>query len=417
MLRRHYPNFNELLSALPEHRQRKTYEVAEIIMAGLMIFVFKRGSKNNADKMFTHSFENNYFRMFGLRLPVTESVHQFLKKLPPEALEGLKRILIKGLVKRRVLDKFRFNNRLVVAIDGTGIFSFEQEPFPGCPHKTSKNGKKTWQAGLLEAKIICFNGFSLSMETEWYQNSDNIQEKQDCEQKAFVRLARKLKTNYPRLPITLTADSLYPNDTFFSICRTNAWAFILTFKEGCLKSIWEEVGLLYPLEEKRNKQNRVKGKYWETSMFIANLEYKKHKNLSWCEYTRKEAASEKPERFVHITSICMDKSNVWEVSYYGRLRWKIENEGFNTQKNQGYNLQHKYAEKDFNAMQNYYQLLQVAHLINQLVEKLQNVMLLLKQAGRTVKSVWEDAIASMLKETLHFHQAHAADKGMFQLRY
>lgn len=417
MLRRHYPNFNELLSALPDHRQRKTYEVAEIIMAGLMIFVFKRGSKNNADKMFTHSFEGNYIRMFGLRLPVTETVHQFIKKLPPEELEDLKRTLIKGLVKRRALDKFRFNNRLVVAIDGTGIFSFDREPFPGCPHKTSKNGKKTWQAGLLEAKIICFNGFSLSMETEWYQNADNIEEKQDCEQKAFVRLARKLKTNYPRLPIILTADSLYPNDTFFSICRANAWGFILTFKEGCLKSIWEEVGLLYPLEEKRNKQNRVKGKYWETSMFIANLEYKKHKGLSWCEYTRKESASEKPERFVHITSIRMDKSNVWEVSFYGRLRWKIENEGFNTQKNQGYNLQHKYAEKDFNAMRNYYQLLQVAHLINQLVEKLQNVRLLLKQAGRTVKSIWEDAIASMLKETLRFDQAHVTGKVMFQLRY
>jgi len=72
-----------------------------------------------------------------------------MRKLTPEELEALKHTLIKGLVKRRVLDKFRFNHRLVVAIDGTGIFSFGQEPFPGCSHKTSKNGKKTWQAGLL----------------------------------------------------------------------------------------------------------------------------------------------------------------------------------------------------------------------------------------------------------------------------
>lgn len=417
MLRRHYPNFNELLSALPEHRQRRTYEVAEIIMAGLMIFVFKRGSKNNTDKLFTHGFEGNYFRMFGLRLPVTETVHQFMKKLPPEELETLKRTLIKGLVKRRALDKFRFNHRLVVAVDGTGIFSFDQEPFPGCPHKTSKNGKRTWQAGLLEAKIICSNGFSLSMETEWYQNADNIEEKQDCEQKAFVRLAQKMKTNYPRLPIILTADALYPNDTFFRICTSNAWNFILTFKEGCLKSLWEEVGLLYPLEEKHKKQERVKGKHLETAMFITNLEYKRHQNLSWCEYTRKEMMSAKPERFVHITDISLDRSNVWDASYYGRLRWKIENEGFNAQKNQGYNLQHKYAEKDFNAMQNYYQLLQVAHLINQLVEKLQSVRAMLKQAGRTIKSIWEDAIASMLKETLHFCQLHTIGNERIQLRY
>ena len=402
MLKRHYPDFNALLNALPEHRQRSTYEIAEIIMAGLMIFIFKRGSKNNTDKMFTPGFESNYIRLFGLRLPVTETVNQFLKKLPPRELEKLKRTLIKGLVKKRALDKFRFNKRFVVAIDGTGIFSFDKEPFPGCPHKTSKNGKKTWQAGLLEAKLICFNGFSLSMETEWYQNSDNIGEKQDCEQKAFVRLSKKLKKDYPRLPIILTADSLYPNDTFFNICKANKWGFILTFKEGCLKSVWEEVNLLYPLEEKANKQKRAKEKHWETAMFVTGLGYKKHRGLGWCEYAREKINSGKQERFVHITNINIDKQNVWDVSYYGRLRWKIENEGFNTQKNQGYNLQHKYAEKDFNAMQNYYQLLQIAHLINQLTEKLQKVELILKQTGRTVKSIWEDAVASMLKETLAF---------------
>jgi len=417
VLKRHYPNFNDLLNALPEHRQRLTYEIAEIIMAGLMIFVFKRGSKNNTDKMFTPGFESNYFRLSGLRLPVMETVNQFLKKLPPEELERLKRILIKRLVKKRALDKFRFNNRLVVAVDGTGIFSFDKEPFPECPHKTSKNGKKTWQAGLLEAKLICFNGFSLSMETEWYQNSDNIEEKQDCEQKAFVRLAKKIKKNYPRMPIILTADSLYPNDTFFNICKTNTWDFILTFKEGCLKSVWKEIDLLYPLEEKENKQKRVKGEYRETAMFITGLEYKKHTGLGWCEYTREKTKSGKQERFAHITNINIDKSNVWEVSFYGKLRWKIENEGFNAQKNQGYNLQHKYAEKDFNAMQNYYQLLQVAHLINQLVEKLQNIVTELKQAGRTIKSIWEDAVASMLKETLHFQKVHTHDSDNVQLRY
>lgn len=367
--------------------------------------------------MFTTGFESNYLRFFGLRLPVTETVNQFLKKLPPGELENLKRTLIKELVKKKVFDKFRFNNKLIVAIDGTGIFSFDKEPFPGCPHKTSKNGKKTWQAGLLEAKLICSNGFSLSMETEWYKNTDNIGEKQDCEQKAFVRLAGKLKKNYPRLPIILTADSLYPNDTFFSICKTNAWDFILTFKEGCLKSLWEEIALLYPLEEKDNKQERATGGHWETAMFVTGLEYKKHHGLGWCEYIREGTKSRKQERFVHITNINMDKQNVWKMSYYGRLRWKIENEGFNTQKNQGYNLQHKYAEKDFNAMQNYYQLLQIAHIINQLAEKLQKVTEGLKKAGRTIKSIWEDAVASMLKEALFLGQAKPTGMDKMQLRY
>ncbi|HDP74984.1 MAG TPA: hypothetical protein ENN49_03795 [Bacteroidales bacterium] len=175
--------------------------------------------------------------------------------------------------------------------------------------------------------------------------------------------------------------------------------------------------MLYPLEEKHQKQERAKGKHRGTAMFITNLKYKRQQKLSWCEYTRKEKTSAKTERFVHITDISLDKSNVWDATYYGRLRWKIENEGFNTWKNQGYNLHHKNAEKDFNAMQNYYQLLQMALLLNQLVEKLQNVMLLLKQAGRTIKSMWEDATASMLKETLHSYQLHTIGNERMQLRY
>jgi hypothetical protein len=50
----------------------------------------------------------------------------------------------------------------------------------------------------------------------------------------------------------------------------------------------------------------------------------------------------------------------------GRLRWKIENEGFNTQKNLGHNLEHRYSRTDFNAVKNYYQCMQIAHLIEQL---------------------------------------------------
>ena len=404
VLKRHYPGFMELLNSLPDHRQRHSYQVAEIMMAGLMMFVFKRGSKNNADKLFTPGFEDNYIRFFGLRLPVMETVNMFLKALPPEETEGLKRALVKRLVEKRALDKFRFQNKLVVAVDGTGIFSFDKQPFPGCPKKTGKNGKTTWQAGVLEAKIICANGFSISIETEWYQNSDNINEKQDCEQKAFIRLARKLKKNYPRMPMILTADSLYPNNTFFTICKKNKWDFILTFKEGCLKTLWQEINLLYPLVEKDNKAERTMPLWQEKAMFIDGLEYKGHQGLSWCEYPR--ANNKKPisERFVHITNFHINKKNIFDISYYGRLRWKIENEGFNTQKNQGYNLQHKYAEKNHIAMQNYYQLLQIAHLINQLSEKLQKVKEGLQLAGRTLKSIWEDATSSMFKERLDIEE-------------
>jgi len=423
VLKNHYPDFYDLLGSIPDHRKRRTYNVAEIIMGGLFMFIFKRGSRNNADKTVTSKFEDNFIKVFGLRLPIMDTVNVFLKALSPADLEKIKQVLVKQLIQKRVLDKYRYKNRYVVAIDGTGVFSFDYEPFAGCPHKTSKNGTKTWLVYVLEAKIVCHNKFCLSLATEWLCNSDNIDEKQDCEQKAFVRLAAKLKKMYPRLPMIIAADSLYPNNTVFDICEKNKWKFILTFKEGALKSVWDEAMSLYPLDKAKNMQKRIKrekgkeGWMEESAMFVNDISYKKH-TLNFVEYISGYTDKENHEkRFVHITDMDTNKTTVWDISFHGRLRWKIENEGFNTQKNQGYNLQHKYCRKCFGAMQNYYQLLQIAHLINQLTEKLKKVKQALKQSGRTIKSLWEDMVAAMLKQTITMTEIEQIIENEKQLRY
>ena len=105
------------------------------------------------------------------------------------------------------------------------------------------------------------------------------------------------------------------------------------------------------------------------------------------------------------------------ISKQGRLRWKVENEGFNTQKNGGFGLAHKYARKDFNAMKNYYLLMQIAHMIAQLVEKLLVAQQGLKQANRTIRAWVADVLAIMKKETLTLRLIHQYYLENKQLRY
>lgn len=421
VLQRHYPDFNDLLTGIPDHRERTTYQVAEIIMAGLSMFIFKRQSRNHADCSVSGHFEVNHITLFGMRLPIMDTVNDFLRQLPPEELERMKHALIQGLLKRKVLDKWRFMGRHNISIDGTGLFSYDYEPFAGCPYKVSKKGKKSWQVYVVEAKIICGNGLSLSIATEWYQNSEDISEKQDCEQKAFVRLAKKIKALYPRLHVIVTADSLYPNKTCMDICRQYGWSYIFVLKEGSLKTVWEEVGLLYHLEACSNMQDRVLRKEkdgWLTEkiMFINNIQYKEHK-LNWIEYELSYNQNSPHKRFVHITDIKIDKKNAWDISTNGRLRWTIENQGFNTQKNQGYALQHKYSRKHLGAMKNYYELLQIAHMINQLTEKLIKVKKAIKQSGRTLKSIVEDMVAEMKKHIIPITEILLLLNQNKQLRY
>jgi hypothetical protein len=421
VLKRHYPNFHQLLENIPDHRQRRSYEVAELIMAGLSMFVFKRCSRHQADLSVNAAFERNYAVIFGMRIPIMDTVDCFLRKLDPKELEKLKQVLVKRLIENKVLEKWKYGERYLVSVDGTGLGSYDYEPYKGCPHKTSKNGKTTWQAYTLEAKLVGANGFCISLISCWLENSENMDEKQDCELKAFSRLSKALKKAYPRLPILLLADGLYANQTVFGVCQKNDWGFIITFKEGNLKSVWQEIDLLRPLH-RGQKLNRVKEKHpvsgWlkEQVQYINDLDYLKYK-LHWVEYKSAYAEQEPHEYFSHISDIRIDKGNAWQISQQGRLRWCIENEGFNTQKNRGYNLEHKFSRKELWAKKNYYELLQIAHLINQLVEKLQHIKDRLHECKVTLVALWEDIIACIRNQTIDNQELIQTMEAHKQLRY
>jgi len=95
-------------------------------------------------------------------------------------------------------------------------------------------GKTRYFHNVLEAKLICSNGFSLSLGSEWIENETKGDDKQDCESAAFKRLTEKINRLFPQRNMCVIADGLYPNDPFFKICKKNNWRFICTFKEGNL---------------------------------------------------------------------------------------------------------------------------------------------------------------------------------------
>lgn len=389
-------------------------------MAGLALFIFQFQTRKHADDMINSNFETNYIKLFGLRLPIMETVEKFIRKLPPEELESLKHSLVSELIKRKTIEKWKFNGRYIVAVDGTGLHSFNHEPFDGCPSKNSKTNKTTWTSYMLEAKLCCGNGLCISLASIWLDDNENLDDKHDCEQNAFTRLAIKLKKLYPRLPIIITADALYPNKTNFEICKDNNWNFIIVFKDGTLPSVAEEVNLLIPLH-KENAQNRPvrkdkEGWLEEHSMFITEVKYDKY-TLNWLEYTLQYAGKEPHQKFVHLTDMKVDKDNVWKMSKHGRMRWLIENQGFNTQKNCGYNLNHKFSRKYLWSMKNFYELLQIAHLINQLNLKLKTIAQMIEEADISVKAVFKKIVGFMTEKQITTNLIERSYEKVRQLRY
>lgn len=101
----------------------------------------------------------------------------------------------------------------------------------------------------------------------------------------------------------------------------------------------------------------------------------------------------------------------------GEVAQKIENEGFNDQKNQGYALEHKFSRVSFPAMKNYYQCLQIAHIINQLVQASQEIRGLIKVRLKcTVKYLWKHLMSYMLEVLVDRTELLILTQNRFQIR-
>jgi hypothetical protein len=401
VIQSHFPDLFISFNSLTDNRERREYSMTEIVTGALFMFVFKETSRNsyNNDRRET-CFRKNFFKHFGFNLPHGDTFDEVLCELPPGELEILKATLVCGLIEQKILRKFRFLGKYyLVAADGTGMVSFDERHCENCLTKTSKNGVTTYFHYVLEAKIVTTSGLAISLASEFVENMPGGDyDKQDCEQKAFVRLAAKIKKFFPRLPICILADGLYPNKTVFDICAKYNWMFIINLKDGNLKTVQTEVNLLRATAQKRfvyqrDKNSRTTLEY----SYLNEIEYSGH-YYSWVEcnediFHTKDNTT-KHQRFVYITNIVQNSKNVVETADSGRLRWKIENEGFNTQKNLGYALEHKYSRDSFPAMQNYYHIMQIAHMINQLVEHSKLVVgLITEHSKQTIADLWKKLIA------------------------
>lgn len=160
-------------------------------------------------------------------LPHYDTINNFLKKLEVNQLEKIRKYMINEMLKKRSFEHYRYKDKYwKVAIDATGMFSFKEKHCEHCLKRKYKN-KETGEIerveyyhNVLEAKLV-LGDMVFSIATEFIENEHEDVEKQDCELKAFSRLAERLKKDYPKLPICILGDSLYACRRVFNTCNKN----------------------------------------------------------------------------------------------------------------------------------------------------------------------------------------------------
>ena len=118
--------------------------------------------------------------------------------------------------------------------------------------------------------------------------------------------------------------------------------------------------------------------------YVTGLDYQENK-INIIKYTEDKKGTE----FVYMTDLSITNKNIEETIYIGRKRWKIENEGFNIQKNGTFDIGHLYS-KDSTAIKVHYLMIQIAHMIRQLLEKgikeIKELKLKLKEISQQIKT-------------------------------
>jgi len=363
------------LASLADTRDqsRITYPRQFLSWMGLMLFLLKMGSRRQVRfELDSPEAIENLNRLAGCDMETPahgDTLDHFLGHVPTGEYPRLRRWMVQRLIRMKALDFARLFGHFLLVIDGTGQFYFSRRHCPHCLTKTV-HGKTQYYHHVLEAKLVTPSGLAISVGSEFIENADPHATKQDCELKAFARLAPQIKKDFPQLRLCLCLDGLYANGTALSICQRNHWKYFITFKEGSMPAVWREYQTLRDLCPQNRETCRPAEGVEQTFAWMGDLQYtddqgRPHRfNAFQCQ----EQNGEKKQFFVWLTNFSIRSDNVAALGNRGgRCRWKIENEGFNIQKNGGFNLEHAYSTGN-RQIKNLYVLLQIAHLILQLLE-------------------------------------------------
>lgn len=370
-----FPQFRHWLTALPDARQqgKVVYNKVFCIWSALSIFMQALGSRRQFDREAqadasgrTHVLLDNLNQLAGtdeVDILHGDTLNDYLCTLPPAHLEHLPPKMVDRLIRMRSLDYARLFGMYLIVIDATGTRYSTTRHCPYCLTQTH-NGKTIYYHLVLEAKLITPDGMVFSIGSQFVENADPNATKQDCELAAFPRLAAKIKERFPRLPICLLLDGLYANQNVFALCKLYHWHWIITFKQGRLPTAFREFHTLKALCPQNTIETTVQDRYQLLS-WVCDLEHEGHRFAAFDCLTYND--NQEPVYFAWISDLPVNASSVVKLANHGgRKRWTIENQGFNNQKNQGYELEHAYSLNN-NAIKNYYFILQIAHTLVQLL--------------------------------------------------
>jgi len=340
--------------------------LADALMAAFAMFSLKAPSLLAFDK---HRAEGNLKTIYGIaRAPCDTRMRERLDPVAPESLRPSFTLIFRQLQRGKALEPMVFlDGHYLVALDGTGYFSSPTIHCDSCLHKEHRNGSVTYYHQMLGAAIIHPDFREvIPLMPEPIVKQDGTT-KNDCERNAAKRFIAKLRQDHPHLKFIITEDALSSNAPHIETLHDSGCHYILGVKEGDHTYLFQQVeaaddagGVSY-----YERHDRAAGLV-HRFRFVNDMPLngsRKDVRVNFIEYW--EVGQTQVQHFSWVTDLRVNRRNVYKLMRGGRARWKIENETFNTLKNQGYNFEHNYGHGEKNLSVVFAMLMLLAFLVDQ----------------------------------------------------
>jgi DDE family transposase len=379
-LRRHLhfdalaPRIRGLFESIPDSRRCPTFSLADTLMAGLAMFSLKDPSMLAFQR---RALDHNLRSVFGLlAIPSDTQMRQILDEVDPQRLRRVYNDLFYRLQRDKVLQDFEFlDGHYLIALDGVEYFCSQKVHCQHCMTRQHRGGGVSYHHQMLAAAIVHPDHKEVIPLPPEPIHCQDGEQKNDCERNAARRWLRGFRKDHPHLKVILIEDGLSSNAPHIRDLQEADVRYLLGVKPGDHAYLFAgvvdriETGeVTFDFEETDAETGITRG-----YLYIEDLPLNESNPDVRVDYFGYAEISKEGQAqvFSWVTDLELrqDKARVRLVPRGGRARWKIENETFNTLKNQGYNFEHNYGHGEKNLAVVLALLMMLAFLIDQIQQK------------------------------------------------
>lgn len=380
----HYiPEIRKYIDEIKDSRKRKDYSMRYVIMSEMMMFMSEGKSQRFTETAYNDS---KYLENIGKiikedvkKVPDAEIYTNVFSKIEKEDIENFQYKINYHMIRNKMYENAKVLGKYNLALDATRFQKAHYEISKDWLNET-KEGKTTWYLSMLDLKLVA-NNMAISIMSEMINNEDKKKKdeteeeikkksaeeiKQDCELNASKRLIPKFREKYPRLPVRIIADSLYPSENLIDLCEKKDIEYIFVLKDKKIPTLFSEF-LTLASQPDAGRAIQKDEKEIIFTLWVNEIDYK-GKKINVIRQITRHKDSNKDSVWMWITNRRITKNNVYKIIKCAKMRDYIENQGFKEQKvTSGIDLTHVYS-KNIKAIKVIYTIIQITHMILQIIE-------------------------------------------------